>query len=96
MRWIWDEEKNRTNKLKHGLCFETAALVFDDPLALTCEDPHPDGDRLRTVGAVGWATLFVVHTIPEWDAREDEEIGRIVSARKATARERNAYEEGDY
>jgi uncharacterized DUF497 family protein len=39
-------------------------------------------------------TVFAVHTIPEWDAQEEEEVGRIVSARKATARERKAYEEG--
>ena len=33
MRWTWDDEKNRTNTRDHGLSFETAQLVFRDPLA---------------------------------------------------------------
>jgi uncharacterized protein len=91
--WIWDPNKNRRNKRDHGFDFETAAHVFDDPLALTTTDPHPDGDRLQTVGVIGVATVFVVHTIPEFDPAEGEDIGRIISARKATPRERRAYEE---
>jgi uncharacterized protein len=55
-----------------------------------------DGDRLRTVGRLGFVTVFVVYTLPEWDERSGEEIGRIISARKATARERRAYEEGGF
>ncbi|HEY5161717.1 MAG TPA: BrnT family toxin, partial [Terriglobales bacterium] len=31
MRFEWDEEKNRRNKLKHGISFQAAAVVFDDP-----------------------------------------------------------------
>ena len=72
---------------------ETAAHVFDDPLALTKPDRHPDGDRLRTVGVIGAVTVFVVHTVPEFDPEEGEDVGRIISTRKATPRERRAYEE---
>lgn len=93
MRWTWNADKNRANRRDHGIDFETAALVFDDPLALTKPDPHPDGDRLRTVGVIGAATVFVVHTAPEFDEDTGEDVGRIISARKATARERGAYEE---
>ena len=82
MRWIWTDEKNRTNKIDHGISFETAKLVFDDPLALTRDDPHPDGDRWQTVGTIGAVTFFVVHTWPEPDV--DDAVGRIISARKAT------------
>jgi uncharacterized protein len=91
--WTWDANKNRKNKRDHGFDFETAAHVFDDPLALTTPDPHPDGDRSRTVGVVGSATIFVVHTMPEFDPVDDDDVGRIISARKATPRERRAYEE---
>ena len=96
MEWLWNHEKNRTNKRDHGLSFETAQLVFDDPMAASRVDPHPDGDRWQTVGMVGSVILFVVHTWPEADATTGVEIGRIISARKATAHERNAYEEGNF
>jgi uncharacterized DUF497 family protein len=96
MRWIWSEEKNRTNRRDHGLSFETARLVFDDPLALTREDLHPDGERWQTMGLVGNVVLFVVHTLPDRAADDAAEIGRVISARKATTHERRVYEEGDF
>ncbi len=96
MRWIWREEKNRTNRRDHGLSFETARLVFDDTLTVSRVDPHPDGDRWQTVGMVGAVVLFVIHTWPVPDPATGEETGRIISARRATAHERRAYEEGDF
>jgi uncharacterized protein len=97
VRWIWTDEKNRTNKRDHqGLSFDTAKLVFDDPLAISRVDPHPDGDRWQTVGLVGTVVLFVVHTWPEFDPVTEDETGRIISARKATSHERRAYEEGNF
>ena len=94
MLWAWSDEKNELNKQKHGLSFETARLVFEDPLALSRVDPHPDGDRWQTVGLVRTVHLFVVHTWPEPDPETNEATGRIITARKATAHERRAYEEG--
>ena len=73
--------------------FETAERVFDDPLALTRPDPHPDGDRFRTVGVIGQMTVFVVHTAPEYDEASGAYTGMLISARKATPRERRNYEE---
>ena len=96
MEWVWTEAKNRINKRDHGLSFETARLLFDDAMAMSRPDPHPDGDRWQTVGLVGHAVLFVVHTWPELDVTYEAEIGRIISARKATSHERKAYEEGDF
>jgi uncharacterized protein len=97
LRWIWDAKKNRTNKIDHGISFETAKLVFDDPLALTRDDPHPDADRWQTIGLIGNVAIFVVHTWPVSTEREEmEPEGRIISARKATSHERKAYEEGDF
>jgi hypothetical protein len=48
--------------VKHGLSFETAALVFDDPLHSSKPDPHPDGDRWHTIGLVGSVLLLVIYT----------------------------------
>jgi uncharacterized DUF497 family protein len=90
MRWTWDPDKAAANRRKHGVSFELAAVALDDPLQLSLPDPHEDADRWRTLACAGPACLFIVHTLPEG---EDEE-GRIVSARRATSRERRAYEEG--
>jgi uncharacterized protein len=96
VRWIWDPDKAAANRSKHGLSFETAILVFDDPLHASKLDPHPDGDRWQTIGRVGPVLLFVIHTWPEGNFEEDEAVGRIISARKATGRERKVYEEGSF
>jgi uncharacterized DUF497 family protein len=78
------------------LSFETAVLVFDDPLHASRPDPHPDGDRWHTIGLVGSVLLLVVHTWPETSSEEADQVGRIISARKATAHERKIYEEGNF
>jgi len=96
VRWTWDPGKATANRVKHGLSFETAALVFDDPLHASRPDPHPDGDRWHTIGLVGQVLLLVIHTWPEAESGEDGPVGRIISARKATAHERRAYEEGNF
>ena len=89
--WIWDPNKAQLNKRKHSVSFELARLVFCDPCQLSMPDPHESGERWRTLGLVGQVVLFVVHTLPEGSERL---VGRIISARKATARERLAYEYG--
>ena len=93
MRFVWDETKNRANKAKHGLSFDLAKLVFDDPLHLSVPDRHEHGEeRWVTSGLVGSvAIVVVVHTYVE---QNGEEVVRIVSARKATRRERTRYQEG--
>ena len=92
MRWNWDPDKNRANQDKHRVSFETAQLVFDDPLALMRPDPYPYESRWQTVGTVSSVTLLVVHTLPDVD--RGQRAGRIISARRATRIERRAYEEG--
>ncbi len=96
MRWIWDPDKAAANRAKHGLSFETAVLVFDDPFHASKPDPHRDGDRWHTIGLVGPVLLLVIHTLPAGDFETDEAVGRIISARKATARERKIYEAGTF
>jgi uncharacterized DUF497 family protein len=98
LRWIWDPGKDRINRRDHKVSFEIAELVFDDPLAITLPDPYPGEERWRTIGrpsAESDVVLFVVHTWPQED-QTGEEVGRIISARKATKRERRAYEAGTF
>ena len=95
MNWTWDRDKAAANRVKHGLSFETAAMVFDDPLHASKPDTHPEGDRWQTIGLVGPVLVLVVHTWPE-AFEGGEPSGRIISARKATAHERRAYEEGSF
>ena len=90
MIWHWDIDKDRINDGKHGIDFQTAILVFQDPYTVTEEDPYPFEQRWRTTGMVRETLFTVVHTWTDTSA----ETGRIISARVATAREIRAYEEG--
>jgi uncharacterized protein len=96
LRWTWDDKKNRANELKHGIDFETAQLVFDDFLAVSRPDSYPDEERWQSIGVINRVIVIVVHTLPVLDPERDEEVGRIISARKATKHERRAYEEGNF
>ena len=92
MRFVWDEDRSRSNRVKHKVSFETARLVFDDPFALSIQDRIVEGElRWQTLGLVGGVLILVVaHTYEE---TEGEEVIRIISARKATPRERMLYEQ---
>ena len=92
MRFVRHEEKNRRNRAKHKVSFESAVLVFDDPNALSLQDRFVAGEeRWQTLGLVGgMVILLVAHTFYE---ENGEEIVRIISARKATPGERRIYVE---
>lgn len=92
MRFEWNDKKARQNLLKHGVRFETAVLVFDDPYMLVERDPTSgDEERWNTLGSITQGmVLFVVHT---WLEVDSEEVVRIISARAAESRERKKYEE---
>jgi uncharacterized protein len=94
MRYEWDENKNDSNLEKHGLSFETASLVFDDPNALSIPDRIENGEeRWQTIGMIeNIVIVMVAHTI-KLETESQEEIIRIISARKATRAERQEYEE---
>ncbi len=90
MLFEWDENKNRRNRVKHKDSFETAQLVFDDSNALSLKERVVDGEeRWQTLGAVGGVVLLVGHT---YEAMITDEFIRIITARKATSRERRIYE----
>ena len=85
----WDSRKARSNLAKHGVGFEEASTVFGDPLSLTVMDPeHSLGEeRYVTMGkAFNDKLLVVVHT-------DRGDNIRIISARRASRRERKFYEE---
>lgn len=90
MEFDWDEAKARRNLLRHGVGFHEAATVFGDSLAITFSDPdHSVGEeRLLTFGtSLNGRLLAVIH------AARGSSV-RIISARRATRRERKIYEEG--
>ena len=92
MRFEWDESKNEENRKKHGLSFEVAIEVFGDPLCLSIFDcVVAEEERYWAVGVIeGLVVVVVVHMSRE---KQGEEIVRVISARKASARERRLYEE---
>lgn len=94
MEFDWDDEKNEANIAKHGVSFELASYVFDDPLHRSVRDPYEYEERWRTIGVVqSFVTILVVHTITE--IADEEELIRIISARLATPHERKTYEESE-
>jgi hypothetical protein len=92
VQFTWDERKDQINRQKHGISFETAVLVFDDILHVSRPERTVDGEtRWQTIGMVnGIHVLLVAHTV---SGSGDEETIRIISARKATPRERRVYAE---
>ena len=86
----WDPNKSRSNLRKHGISFEEARTVFDDPQASTIDDPLHSIEELRelTIGySIVLRLLLVVHT----DRRDNV---RAISARLADSQERRTYEQG--
>ena len=92
MRFEWDERKDRSNQRKHGVGFEEAAEVFADPLHMSWLDERFSAFEERWV-TVGQTTEGVTLTVANlfFDERGDEVV-RVISARRATNREREAYE----
>jgi len=92
LRFDWDERKNKSNRIKHGVWFEEAQSVFSDPHGRVFYDPeHSEHeDRFILLGVSSAArTLIVVHCY-----KENDSVVRIISARKATRKEMRFYEEG--
>ena len=91
MKFEWDTKKEKTNIQKHGISFEQACYVFADPFALNkYDDEHShEEDRWILLGkSLNEIVLVVVHTFSDDDGIE---LVRIISARKAKKREKQAY-----
>lgn len=89
LRFEWDQRKDKANQRKHGVSFEEGSTVFSDEHALLLDDTehsHQE-DRFVLLGLSAMLrTLVVCHCY-----RESEEVIRIISARRATRKERNQY-----
>ena len=88
----WDERKSTANRRKHGVSFNEAQSVFVDERALLAGDPDHSTDEARFVllgMSAALRTLIVCHCY-----RDEDEVIRIISARKATRSEQNAYRRG--
>lgn len=91
LNFEWDGRKAKVNAAKHGVSFEEAATVFADPLSLTIPDPDHSQveERFIILGKSHTGKLLVVvHT-------ERGDNLRIISARRASRRERKNHEEGN-
>jgi uncharacterized protein len=91
MRFDWDPVKNELNREKHGVAFEEAVHVFSDRNALSIfdEDNSESEDRWITIGMIPGSRLLVVaHTDR---VKNERNIIRIISSRKATRREAEYY-----
>lgn len=89
LRFEWDPEKNTENKRKHGVSFDEAQAVFLDENALMIHDPdHSDEeDRFILLGLS--ATIRILSVCHCY--RKNDEVIRIISARKATRNEQKRY-----
>jgi hypothetical protein len=89
LRFEWDDRKSISNKRKQGVSFEEAQTIFFDDSAIEYADPaHSDAeDRFLMLGrSYQLRVLVVCHCL-----RESETVIRIISARKATPKERRVY-----
>ena len=89
MQFEWDENKNQVNIAKHGISFLEASTVFYDENAVLFDDPDnsEQEDRFLIMGFSQKARICIVSHC----YRGDDEVIRIISARKATIREAEAY-----
>ncbi|MDA3938160.1 MAG: BrnT family toxin [Spirochaetia bacterium] len=92
MRFEWDQNKDFSNQTKHGISFEEAMEIFDDPLHISILDKKYSyfEERWITVGTTNKISIIVVVNLFFDD--EGEEVIRIISAREATNNERKKYE----
>lgn len=85
----WDEAKRGANLVKHGVDFLDAVEIFADPLRVERIDQRGEygEERRQVIGQVGPQVLFVVYTVRG-------EVRRMISARRASRNERQAYHAG--
>jgi hypothetical protein len=92
VQFEWDEDKNQINFRKHSIWFEEAQTVWADPTAEEFFDPESSDDEDRFI-RIGHSTTEQVLLVVFCERRDGKTV-RIISARKATPKERRQYEEG--
>lgn len=97
MKVEWGEKKNKANIRNHGISFTEAAEVFDDPLSLSALDRMFDyhDERWVTFGMTKSGKVIAVGHLYWLSENNGEEHVRIITARKATKKERGRYEKAD-
>ena len=88
MQVEWDPEKDRENRIKHGLGFDEVRILFEsdtDYLVIYDEEHSEDEDRFLAIGPIAKGVVTVAHTEPR------EDVIRIISARIATPSEEEAF-----
>jgi uncharacterized protein len=92
MKFEWNEQKNQLNKNKHGISFEEAKEIFDDPFQLSKLDYRFSygEERWITIGVTKKGHLLVVANV--FFSEKNREIIRIISARLANLQEKKYYE----
>ncbi|MEB3232490.1 MAG: BrnT family toxin [Leptolyngbyaceae bacterium] len=90
MQFEWDENKAERNLSKHGVSFEEAKTVFDDPLYVDFYDPDhsEDEERYLIVGESNQGRVLIVSYVERGNSI------RLISVREVTRTEQEAYEEG--
>lgn len=88
LHFEWDPTKASANERKHGVTFEDAATVFADPLAAIFDDEDHSEDETREI-IIGHSATQVLLVV---SFTERDGVIRIISARRATKRERRANE----
>ena len=89
--FAWDIDKNRENKRKHGIDFEEASTAFADENARLKHDPDHSQDENRFI-LLGFSAKLSVLVVSHTYLSDGKQI-RIISARKATRKEREQYEQ---
>lgn len=82
----WNNTKNAANKTKHGIDFETAKTLWNDPFRIEIQTSCPDEDRNILIGKIGdklWTAVFTIR---------GRSI-RIISVRRSRKREKDLYEQ---
>lgn len=94
MNLLRDDKKNKTNINNHGIAFSEAAQIFEDPLHISILDKRFDyyEERWVSIGISRNGTAIVVGHLYQV-TETGEEITKIITAKKATKREREQYEE---
>jgi uncharacterized DUF497 family protein len=86
MKFEWDPQKNRTNRLKHKIDFESAKRLWEDPDRIEIRAPHPIENRYILIGKMGECLWSAVYTLRG-------EAVRIISVRRSKKQEIKLYEQ---
>jgi len=91
MQFEWNPDKARSNLKKHGVSFNEASTVFNDPLSVTFPDlDHCYGEERYVI--IGLSNADRILVVPHTDRAD---LVRIISAREATRNERRFYQDGE-